>query len=307
LATAFITHPACRNHEMQPGHPECPRRLSLIEDQLRVRGIDDFLCHYEAPLASRKQLERVHHPDYLDRLAATSPVEGLVQVDPDTALGPHTLEAAFHAAGAVVRAVDLVMTGEAGNAFCAVRPPGHHAERASAMGFCFLNNVAVGAAHALAAHGLSRVAVLDFDAHHGNGIEEIFADEPRVLVCSTYQHPLYPFSGAPSIPGRIINVPLAAGTRGQPYRDAIEQHWLPAVDQFRPQLILVAAGFDGHAADPTTDLLLNERDYEWITQQILALALRHTGGRLVSALEGGYAAGALERCVAVHIRELAGL
>lgn len=307
MATAFITHPACRRHEMQTGHPECPRRLSLIEDHLRIEGIDDFLHHHRAPLASRRQLERVHHPDYLDRLAATSPAEGLVQLDPDTALGPHTLEAAFHAAGAVVHGVDLVMTGRAENAFCSVRPPGHHAERASAMGFCFLNNVAVGAAHALAAHGLSRVAVLDFDAHHGNGIEEIFADEPRVMVCSTYQHPLYPFSGAPSIPGRIINVPLPAGTRGQPYREAIEQLWLPAVDQFRPQLILVAAGFDGHAADPTTDLLLNERDYEWITQQILTLAGRHTGGRLVSALEGGYAAGALERSVAVHIRELSGL
>lgn len=175
------------------------------------------------------------------------------------------------------------------------------------MGFCFLNNIAVGAAHALHAHGLSRIAVLDFDAHHGNGIEEIFADEPRALVCSTYQHPLYPFSGAPSIPGRIINVPLAAGTRGQEYRDAIDHCWLPAVDRFRPQLILVAAGFDGHAQDPTTDLMLNERDFEWLTQRIMALADRHAGKRLVSTLEGGYAAGALERCVVAHIRELAAL
>lgn len=292
---------------MQPGHPECPRRLSLIDDELRVQGIGDFLRFCEAPMASRRQLERVHDPDYLDSLAAASPGEGLVQLDPDTALGPHTLEAAIRAAGAVVLAVDMVMGGEVENAFCAIRPPGHHAEKASAMGFCFINNLAVGAAHALAAHGLSRVAVLDFDAHHGNGIEEIFADESRVLVCSTYQHPLYPFSGAPSIPGRMVNVPLAAGTRGQAYRDAITQHWLPEIDRFRPQLILVAAGFDGHAADPTTDLVLNERDYEWITQQILMLAARHCGKRLVSALEGGYAAGALERCVAAHVRELAGL
>lgn len=307
MATAFITHPACRGHVMQTGHPECPRRLSLIEDQLYAEGVAEFLVYCDAPMATRAQLERVHDPAYLDELAAMAPEEGLVQLDPDTALSPHTLQAALHAAGGVIRAVDMVMAGEVENAFCAVRPPGHHAERARAMGFCFLNNVAVGAAHALYAHGLSRIAVLDFDAHHGNGIEEIFADEPRVLVCSTYQHPLYPFSGAPSIPGRIINVPLAAGTRGKDYRDAIDQCWLPAVDQFRPQLILVAAGFDGHAQDSTTDLMLNERDFEWLTQQIMTLAERHTGKRLISTLEGGYSAGALERSVVAHIRELAAL
>ncbi|MGB5211443.1 MAG: histone deacetylase family protein [Gammaproteobacteria bacterium] len=307
MSTAFITHPIFRQHVMQDGHPECPRRLSLIEDQLQAEGIADFLRHYQAPMASRAQLERVHQPAYLDALAAASPSEGLVQVDPDTAMCPNTLHAALHAAGAVVQAVDLVMSGEVENAFCCVRPPGHHAESAAAMGFCFLNNVSVGAAHAIAEHGLSRVAILDFDAHHGNGIEDIFADEPRVLVCSTYQHPLYPFSGAPTVSGHIINVPLAAGTRGQDYRAAISQHWLPELDRFRPQLIMVSAGFDGHAEDSATDLLLNDRDFEWLTLQIMDLAARHAGKRLISCLEGGYAAGALERCVALHLRTLAGI
>jgi acetoin utilization deacetylase AcuC-like enzyme len=307
LSTAFITHPIFRQHVMQPGHPECPRRMSLIEDQLQADGIAEFLCHYDAPMVTRAQLERVHDPAYLDRLAAESPREGLVQVDPDTAMCPHTLQAALHASGAVVQAVDLVMSGVVENAFCCVRPPGHHAGPAAAMGFCFLNNISVGAAHALARHGLRRVAVLDFDAHHGNGIEDIFIDEPRVLVCSTYQHPLYPFSGAPTVPGHIINVPLAAGTRGHDYRDAIAQHWLPALDRFRPQLVLLSAGFDGHAEDPTTDLLLNDRDFEWLSQQIMEVAARHAGKRLVSCLEGGYAAGALERCVALHVKVLAGI
>jgi acetoin utilization deacetylase AcuC-like enzyme len=220
---------------------------------------------------------------------------------------PHTLQAALHASGAVVQAVDLVMSGTVENAFCCVRPPGHHAGPAAAMGFCFLNNISVGAAHAVARHGLTRVAVLDFDAHHGNGIEDIFIHEPRVLVCSTYQHPLYPFSGAPTVPGHIINVPLAAGTRGRDYRDAIAQHWLPALDRFRPQLVLVSAGFDGHAEDTATDLLLNDRDFEWLSQQIMEVAARHARKRLVSCLEGGYAAGALERCVALHVKALAGI
>jgi acetoin utilization deacetylase AcuC-like enzyme len=307
LATGFIQHPACQRHDMGPGHPEAPRRLSLIEDELAARGVLDLLTHLEAPLATREQLERVHTREYLDRLAALAPQEGLVHLDPDTSMCPHTLEAAYHAAGAAVLATDRVLRGQLDNAFCCVRPPGHHAMPAEAMGFCFFNNVAVAAAHALAVHGLQRVVVLDFDVHHGNGTEAIFEHEPGVLVCSAYQHPLYPFSGAPSVPGRIVNVELPAETRGQDYRHAIDALWGPAVDAFRPQLVLVSAGFDAHVEDPTADLMLNDRDYEWLTDWVLDVARRHAAGRIVSCLEGGYAAGALSRCAARHVQLLAGL
>jgi acetoin utilization deacetylase AcuC-like enzyme len=307
LATGFIHHPACMRHDMGPGHPEAPRRLSLVEDELAARGVMDLIVNLEAPLASRAQLERVHAPAYLDFLAARAPAEGLVHVDPDTAICPHTLEAAHRAAGAAVLATDRVLGGDLDNAFCCVRPPGHHAMPAESMGFCFLNNVAVGAAHALAAHGLDRVAILDFDVHHGNGTEAIFEHERRVLVCSAYQHPLYPFCGAPSVAGRIVNIELPAETRGHDYRQAIDALWRPAVDAFRPQMVFVSAGFDAHAEDPTADMLLNDRDFEWLTELVLEVAARHARGRLVSCLEGGYAAGALSRCAARHVQLLAGL
>ena len=307
MPTGFIQHPACRQHDMGPGHPAAPRRLSLIEDALAANGVMDLLRLYEAPLATREQLERVHQPAYLDSLAARSPAEGLVHLDPDTAMNAHTLEAAHRAAGAAVMATDRVLDGSVQNAFCCVRPPGHHAMPGEAMGFCFFNNVAVGAAHALAVHGLERVAVLDFDVHHGNGTEAIFERDSRVMVCSTYQHPLYPFSGAPSIPGRIINVELPAETRGQDYRLAIDTFWRPALERFRPQMIFVSAGFDAHVEDPYADLLLNDRDFEWLTDLILEAADRHAGGRLVSCLEGGYTAGAMPRCAARHVQLLAGI
>jgi acetoin utilization deacetylase AcuC-like enzyme len=307
VATGFIQHPACHLHDMGPGHPEAPRRLTLIEDALANSGILDLLRYMEAPLATREQLERVHRSAYLDSLAALAPTEGRVQLDPDTAMNAHTLEAAHRAAGAAVLATDRVLDGSLQNAFCCVRPPGHHAMPGEAMGFCFFNNVAVGAAHALAVHGLKRVAILDFDVHHGNGTEAIFEDEPRVLVCSTYQHPLYPFSGAPTIPGRIVNVELPAETRGQDYRLAIDTFWRPALDAFRPEMVFVSAGFDAHVDDPTADLLLNDRDYEWLTDLVMEFADRYARGRLVSCLEGGYTAGALARCAARHVQLLAGL
>jgi acetoin utilization deacetylase AcuC-like enzyme len=292
---------------MGPGHPDAPRRLALIEDQLLTRGITEFLRHFDAPEATREQLKRVHAVSYLDSLEAISPVEGRRQIDPDTSMNPYTLEAARRAAGAVVLATDLVVRGDADNAFCAVRPPGHHATWNAAMGFCFINNVAVGVAQALAVHGLKRIAILDFDVHHGNGTESIFWREGRVLVCSAYQYPLYPFSGAPSVPGRIVNVELPAGARGHEYRHAVDQHWLTAIDAFRPEMIFVSAGFDAHADDPTADLLLNDRDFEWLGETILSLARRHAQGRLVSCLEGGYAADTLARCVARHVQILAGI
>jgi acetoin utilization deacetylase AcuC-like enzyme len=292
---------------MGADHPESPLRLSRLEDELMRRHVLDFLVHLEAPLAVRTQLERVHAADYLDALSARAPEEGLEHIDPDTSMNPHTLEAAHRAAGALVLATDKVLAGEVGNAFCAVRPPGHHAMPAEAMGFCFFNNIAVGAAHAIAAHGLDRVAVFDFDVHHGNGTEAIFENDPRVMVCSAYQHPLYPFAGAPTIPGRIINVELPAGTRGQDYRQAIEDFWAPAVERFRPQMVFVSAGFDAHIEDPVADLMLNDRDFEWLTDWVLAVAERHAGGRLVSSLEGGYSERAMPRCAARHVQILAGL
>lgn len=307
MATAFVQHPVCRDHDMGVGHPECPRRLSLIEDALNERGVMDLLVHLEAPPATRLQLERVHSPAYLDSLAAMAPEEGLVHLDPDTSMNAHTLEAAHRAAGAAVLATVNVLAGTVDNAFCAVRPPGHHAMPGEAMGFCFFNNVAVAAAEALAVGGLKRVAILDFDVHHGNGTEAIFENDARVLVCSAYQHPLYPFDGAPSVPGRLINVELPAGTRGQDYRAAIDAFWRPAVERFRPQMIFVSAGFDAHLEDPTAELLLNDRDFEWLSHWVVDLAARLAAGRLVSCLEGGYAEGALARCASTHVRILAGL
>jgi len=290
---------------MSEGHPDSPQRLTAIEDRLQADGLMDLLNYFEAPLATREQLERVHTAALIDDLAARAPDQGLVRVDPDTEMGPRTLEAAWRAAGAAALAVDLVMARRVSTAFCAVRPAGHHAERDRAMGFCFFCNAAVAAAHALEGHGLERVAVLDFDVHHGNGTEDIFSFDHRVLVCSIYQHPLYPFRGAPTIPGSMVNVPMPAGTDGPAWREAIIRHWFPAVDRFRPQFVVLSAGFDGHAADPMAELLLTEADYAWVTQEIVAIAQRHAEGRVVSCLEGGYELGALGRSVAAHIRRLA--
>jgi acetoin utilization deacetylase AcuC-like enzyme len=307
LATAYITHPVFQAHDMGPEHPDSPRRLRSIEDRLQADGVMDLLRYHEAPLATREQLERAHTPAHIDDLAARAPDEGLLRLDPDTFMGPRTLEAAWRAAGAAVLGVDLVMCGDAVNAFCAVRPAGHHAERATAMGFCFFGNAAIAATHALSSWGVGRVAILDFDVHHGNGSEEILRAEPSALVCSVYQHPLYPFAGAPSIPGRIVNVPVPAGTTGPAWRAAVSEAWLPAIEDFRPEFFVLSAGFDGHVMDPMAQLMLTEADYAWITEQIIELAGRHAAGRIVSCLEGGYDLDALGRSAAVHVRRLAGL
>ncbi|MDQ1242336.1 MAG: Histone deacetylase family protein, partial [Pseudomonadota bacterium] len=256
MPVAFISHPACRRHQMGDGHPEQPARLDAIEELLHVRQLHDFLVHHEAPRASVEQLMRVHPRAHVERLGALSPAEGLVRVDPDTAMCPDTFEAALRAAGANVLATDLVVAGAVRRAFCNVRPPGHHAERAQAMGFCFFNNVAVGAAHALEHHGLERVAILDFDVHLGNGTEDIFRGDRRVLICSSYQYPLYPGSNPGSVPGHIVNCPLPPGSGSDAFRAAVTQHWLPALEQFAPQMIFISAGFDGHAADDLAELRL---------------------------------------------------
>ena len=306
MYTAYISHSDCLKHDMGSQHPECPARLMAIEDQLIASGLMNFLQAYEAPLATFEQLARVHQPQYIEAIHAASPKEGIIYLDPDTAMNPFTLRAALRAAGAAVLAADLVLEQKVANAFCAVRPPGHHAESARPMGFCIFNNVAVGVAHALEHHGLSRVAIADFDVHHGNGTEEIFRDNPNVMLCSTFQHPFYPHRGADSGNDHIINVPLAAGTDGEAFRDAVTQVWLPALERFQPEMLFISAGFDAHWEDDMAQLKLNESDYAWVTQLIKEVADKHAQSRIVSTLEGGYELHALGRSVAAHIKVLSG-
>lgn len=307
MTIAFLTHGDCLLHDVGAHHPECPARLTAIDDQLIASGLSNYLKHIEAPLATRVQLERVHAPDYVSALEQAAPARGLVHLDPDTAMTPHTVKAAKRAAGAAALATDMVIRGEAETAFCSVRPPGHHAERARAMGFCLFNNVAVAAAHALEVHGLKRVAIVDFDVHHGNGTEDIFRDDPRVLMVSTFQHPFYPYSGIEGRSERMVNIPLAAYSGGSEFRAAVQRHWLPALDAFRPEMLFVSAGFDAHRDDDMAMLDLVEADYGWVTERIKEAAGRTAGGRIVSVLEGGYELHALGRSVATHLKVLGGL
>lgn len=288
-------------------HPESPRRLHTIEAHLGAAELDNLLRHEEAPLATRTQLERVHETAYIDNLERLAPTSGLIHLDPDTAMNCHTLAAARRAAGAAVHGTDMVIGGKAVSAFCSVRPPGHHAEHDRAMGFCLFNNVAVGMAHALAAHGLKRVAVADFDVHHGNGTEDIFRDDARVLMVSTFQHPFYPFSGIDGRSERMVNIPLAAGSSGKEFRAVVERDWLPALDAFRPEMLFISAGFDAHRDDGMAMLGLVEADYAWVTRALRGVADRHAHGRIVSVLEGGYELDALGRSVVAHLKALAGL
>lgn len=285
-------------------HPECPSRLSAIEDHLLAQGLLQHLIEADVPIASREVLARVHDIAYLDALESAVPSHGVMHLDPDTAMCPHTLQAARRAAGAVVEAVDMVMSGAAENAFCCVRPPGHHAERNRAMGFCFFNNIAVGAAHALEAHGLGKVAIVDFDVHHGNGTEHIFSEDERVMMVSTFQHPFYPYSGVEGRSERMVNCPLAAYAGSREFREAVDTSWMPALAAFRPQMILVSAGFDAHRDDDMAMLGLTEADYDWVTRRIRSVAQEYCGGRIVSSLEGGYDLQALARSVAAHLRAL---
>lgn len=307
MTTAFISHRDCMLHDMGAHHPECPDRLSAINDRLIAAGLDMYLAFYDAPLATLEQLARVHVPEYVDELMHSAPRQGIVHLDPDTAMCPGTLQAALRSAGAGILGADLVLGGEVENAFCAIRPPGHHAERGRAMGFCFFNNVAVAVMHALETHGLERVAIVDFDVHHGNGTEDIFAHDPRVLMVSTFQHPFYPYSGTDEPAPNMLNVPLPAGTRGEGFRQIVSDVWLPALRDFAPQAIFISAGFDAHYEDDMASLGLVETDYAWVTEQLKAIAREHSGGRIVSMLEGGYALSALARSVASHIRILADL
>ncbi len=291
---------------MGAAHPESPARLRAIEKHVDAAGLGAILRREQAPLVTREQLERVHDAAYIDALEQVAPTSGLIHLDPDTAMNRHTLAAARRAAGAAVHGADLVIGGKAASAFCSVRPPGHHAERDRPMGFCLFNNVAVGAAHALAAHGLQRVAIADFDVHHGNGTEDIFRDDPRVLMVSTFQYPFYPFSGIDGRSERMVNIPLAAGSAGAQFRSAVEHEWLPALEAFRPEMLFISAGFDAHREDGMAMLGLAEADYAWVTQALSSVAQRHAGGRMVSTLEGGYELDALGRSVVAHLRALSG-
>lgn len=305
MAVALWTHPACLAHDAGPGHPESPERLRAVLAALEAPRFATLERH-DAPRATRAELERVHAAAHVERIFAAAPRAGWSQLDPDTRMSPGSLEAALRAAGALRAAVDAACGVGARRAFCAVRPPGHHATPAAAMGFCLFDNVAVGAAHALACHGLARVAIVDFDVHHGNGTQDIFAAEPRVLYASTHQWPLYPGTGRSSETGvgNLVNVPLGPGSGSVEFRHACESKVLPALDAFRPELILVSAGFDAHRADPLAGLVLETADYGWITRELVALAERHAAGRIVSTLEGGYDLAALAACTAEHVGAL---
>lgn len=297
---AYLTHPDCLRHDVGPWHPESPQRQQAIDAALRAAPWFGELAEIEVPHATVEQLARAHARDHIDAVHNAVPESGVAWLDPDTGLNPYSWSAALAASGAVVRAVDAVMADEAKRAFCNVRPPGHHAEADRAMGFCLFNNIAVGIHHALAAHGLQRVALVDFDVHHGNGSEDIFRSEPRVLLCSSFRHPFYPYSGAQPHAG-FIPALLPQGADGAVFRAAIEQHFLPALEAFRPELVCVSAGFDAHRDDPLGGLNLVEADYAWITREVCALADRHAQGRVVSVLEGGYDLAALGRCAVAHV------
>src|SRR5688572_8159717 len=307
MTTAFITHADCLKHDMGAHHPERPARLTAIEDKLIASGVGQHLTRFDAPLATDEQLARVHPPDYVRAIREVAPRAGTIHLDPDTAMNPHTLQAALRAAGAAVLGVDLVLSKDFSSSFCAVRPPGHHACRARPMGFCIFNNVAVAARHALRAHGLERVAIIDFDVHHGNGTEEIFEGDEQVLMASIFQHPFYPYSGTDSPASNMVNVPLAAGSGSKEFREAVREEWLPALNEFEPELIVFSAGFDAHAEDDMAMLRFTDTDYGWGTGELKAVAERHAKGRMVSMLEGGYALGALGRSAALHIKVMAGL
>jgi acetoin utilization deacetylase AcuC-like enzyme len=303
VTTAYISHPACLQHDPGSDHPESPRRLYAIEDALISAGLMNLLMRIDAPRATREQLCRVHSPEYLDEIESRAPVSGRATLDADTVMGPESLEAAYRAAGAMVQGVDMVRHNEVDTVFCGIRPPGHHAGPSSAMGFCIFNNVAVGAAHALAS-GLDRVAIVDFDVHHGNGTESIFQSDDRVMLCSVFQHPFYPNNSLIVDNNHIVHAPLDSGAYSDEFQQAVQDQLLPALHSFRPELILVSAGFDAHFEDCMGQLNLLDSDYYWITRVIMEVAAQYAGGHVVSTLEGGYEFHALGRAVVQHIRAL---
>lgn len=307
MSTVYISHSDCHAHDTGEGHPESARRLSAIEDQLIASGLSDFIRRVDAPEVTRAQLLRVHSAEHLAHIEKMMPKQGYARLDPDTVISPATLQAAKRAAGAVVAAADLVMSGQLKSAFCAVRPPGHHAESNRAMGFCVFNNLAVGAAHAMETHGLKKVAIVDFDVHQGNGTEDIFIGDDRVLYCSIFQHPFFPFTPPPENNERVISIPLDASAKSTEFRAAVTDHWLPALARFQPEMIFISAGFDAHRDDDMSYVSLTDADFRWVTEQIVRMAEISASGRIVSVLEGGYELNSLARCVETHLRVLMGL
>lgn len=312
--TGYYTHGDCRKHEMGPDHPECPERLAAIEDRLIASGLDVALTRVEAPIASLDELELAHermHIAALRGLCATLADDEAAggpryaAIDPDTSMNIATWDAILRSAGAAMAATDAVIAGELQNAFCAVRPPGHHAMRSRAMGFCFINNVAVAAKYALERHGLRRVAIVDFDVHHGNGTEDIIAGDERILMASFFQHPFYPNTGEIPSADNMVNLPVPAYTKGLEIRELVETYWMPRLEAHRPEMIFISAGFDSHREDDMGQLGLVEADYAWITERLMDVARRHGKGRIVSCLEGGYNLSALGRSVEAHVRVLA--
>lgn len=306
MTTAFYTHPVCKLHEMGAGHPESPARLTAIEEQLKKSGLDASLLHCEAPLATEDELAKVHTREAIARIKEHTPESGYYFIDGDTLLNPSSWTAARAAAGAALAATKSVLEGKVANAFCSIRPPGHHATPDTAMGFCMFNNIALAAKYALDQYGLERVAIMDFDVHHGNGTEAVFKSDPRVLMVSFFQHPCYPFSGLNSVSDNMQNFPVPAYTDGASIRSLVEQHWLPALHAHQPQMVFISAGFDAHRDDTIGQLRLVEADYAWMTDQIMQIAKQYAQGRIVSCLEGGYNLAALGRSVASHIQVLAG-
>ena len=312
--TGFFTHPACRQHDMGAGHPECPQRLDAIADRLLSSGVLDVLDQRTAPAAPITDLELAHGRMHIaslrgltdslrDDIAAGGPTH--TPIDPDTNMNVHTWEAALSAAGAALAATDAVIAGELENAFCSVRPPGHHACHDKAMGFCFFNNVAIAARYALERHGLQRVAIVDFDVHHGNGTEDIVSGDERILMLSFFQHPFYPYSDALSTSNNMVNVPVPAYSKGDVVRALVQEQWMARLEEFAPEMIFISAGFDAHREDDLGQMGLVESDYAWLTTQIKNVALKHANGRIVSCLEGGYHLDALARSVEAHLRVLA--
>ncbi|MFD2189991.1 histone deacetylase family protein [Pistricoccus aurantiacus] len=306
MITSYITHPTCFDHFMGPEHPESPKRLEAIHAQLSLDGVLQQTMQTDAKPATQEQVARVHPLRHMQSLQDCVPEHGMISLDSDTLMNSFSLEASLLAAGAVVRGVDQVYRRQADNVFCAVRPPGHHAEASEAMGFCFYNSVAIGAAHAKARYHAQRVAIIDFDVHQCNGTVDIFKDDPSVLVCTSFQYPFYPWRYLRDEHHNVVNTRLPAGTDGPAFRKAIEKDWLPALHAFKPEILLVSAGFDAHREDPMAELNLEDEDYHWVTQLCMEIAALYAENRLVSVLEGGYCLEALGRGVSAHVKALLG-
>ncbi|MEG6508822.1 histone deacetylase family protein [Methyloligella sp. 2.7D] len=306
MTTLYVSHPDCLKHDTSPGYPERSDRLRAIGRAMDDEAFAD-LRREEAPRAALSDIARIHPESFIAEVERSVPIEGYAHLDPDTVVSPGSWEAALRAAGSGILAVDKVMAGDVGNAFCAIRPPGHHAEAERAMGFCLFNNIAIAALHARAAHGLTRIAVVDFDVHHGNGTQKSFWSDPKLFYGSSHQMPLFPGTGAADetgIAGNIVNAPLDPGDGSAEFKAAWEDRILPALDDFKPELLLISAGFDAHRSDPLAQIELNDEDFAWITDRLMQLAATHCGGRSVSMLEGGYALEALARSTALHVRSL---